>query len=95
MVARNHSSPNKIRLIWQPLAKSCWRGIPKGYSVRLKVKESAHVENQTWSRNFSVGPLSTGVLIEGLQTYTTYSLQVASLTNKGPGPYSEAIHVGQ
>ena len=63
--------------------------------MRLKVKETAHMENKTWSREYFVGPLSRSVPLEGLHTYTTYSLQVAALNGKGLGPYSEAIHVGQ
>lgn len=61
----------------------------------LQVNKTAHRENKTWSRQFFLGPSTTGFLIEGLQTYTTYSLQVAARTDAGPGPYSEALYVGE
>lgn len=69
--------------------------MPRGYSVLVKVNDTVHVENKTWSGNYTVGPLSTGFRLEGLSIHTRYSLQVAALTDKGPGPYSEAIHIGE
>ena len=53
------------------------------------------MENKTWNGRYTVGPLSTGFLLEGLQTHTRYGLQVAALTDKGPGPYSETVKIGE
>ncbi|KAJ7376073.1 hypothetical protein OS493_037078 [Desmophyllum pertusum] len=92
LAADSYFSPFKISVTWTALSNPCWQGVPRGYSIRLQVKNTVHEENKTWSGEFSVGPLSTDALLEGLQTYTTYSLQVAALTDMGPGPYSEAIH---
>lgn len=95
LLAHAQLSPSKIRAKWGALADWCWRGTPRGYSVLVKVNDTVHMENKTWSGNYTVGPLSTGFRLEGLSIHTRYSLRVAALTDKGPGPYSDAIQIGR
>lgn len=93
LVAGNYSSPFGIKVAWNALPESCWQGIPRGFSIRLHVKETAHEEDKE-TEEFFVLSNSTDALLENLKTRTTYSLQVAAMTERGTGPYSAAIYVG-
>ncbi|XP_074634158.1 uncharacterized protein LOC141892721 isoform X1 [Acropora palmata] len=93
LLAHAQLSPSKIRAKWRALPDWCWRGTPRGYSILVKVNDTVHMENKTGSGNYTVGPLSTGFRLEGLSIHTRYSLRVAALTDKGPGPYSDAIQI--
>lgn len=93
LLAHSQSSPSKIRVKWRTISEPCWRGTPRGFSVFIKVNETVHVGNNSWNGHYKVGPLSTGFMLEGLQTHTRYSLQVAALTDKGPGPYSKDVQI--
>ena len=92
--AGSHHAPSRIKVAWKALSESCWRGVPRGYSIRLQVNETAHEKNKTWRQEFSVWSNSMKAVLEGLQTYTKYRLQVAAMTERGVGPYSEAVYVG-
>lgn len=92
--AGSHHGPSRIKITWKALSDSCWRGVPIGYSIRLQVNETAHEKNKTWRQEFSVWSNAMKVVLEGLQTYTKYMLQVAAITERGVGPYSEAVYVG-
>lgn len=96
LAADNHTAPFEIKVTWKALSRSCWQGVPRGYSIRLQVNETAQdwEGNRTWREEFSVWSNSTEALLEGLHTSTTYSLRVAALTERGAGPYSEALYVG-
>lgn len=93
LVAGNHSSPLGIKVTWEALSESCWQGVPRGYSIRLQVNETAHEENKETEELF-VWSNSTEALLKDLQPRTTYSLQVAAMTERGKGPYSEPVFVG-
>lgn len=92
--AGSHHSPSRIKVAWKALSESCWRGVPRGYFIRLQVNETVHEKNKTWRQEFSVRSNSTEAVFEGLQTYTKYKLQVAAMTERGLGPYIEAVYVG-
>jgi len=91
--AGSHHSPSRIKVAWKALSESCWRGVPRGYFIRLQVNETVHEKNKTWRQEFSVRSNSTEAVLEGLQTYTKYKLQVAAMTERGLGPYIEAVYV--
>ena len=92
--AGSHHSPFRMEVTWNALSESCWRGAPRGYSIRLQVNENAHEKIKTWRQEFSVWSNSTKAVLEGLKTHTKYRLQVAAMTERGLGPYSEAVYVG-
>ena len=94
LAAINFFSPSRLYATWKSLPAVYWQGIPTGYSIRFQVKHTIHEENETWTGEFLVLPYSTKALLKGLQTYATYSLKIAAVTEIGPGPYSEEILIG-
>ena len=92
--AGSHHSPFRINVSWKALSESCWRGVPRGYSIRLQINETAHERNKTRRQEISVWSNSTTAVLQGLQTDTKYRLQVAAMTERGMGPYSEAVYAG-
>ncbi|XP_058941920.2 uncharacterized protein [Pocillopora verrucosa] len=91
LAAINFFSPSRLYATWKSLPAAYWQGIPTGYSIRFQVKHTIHEENETRTGEFLVLPYSTKALLKGLQTYATYSLKIAAVTEIGPGPYSEEI----
>ncbi|XP_078380263.1 uncharacterized protein LOC144663223 [Oculina patagonica] len=92
LVAGNHSSSFGINVAWKALSESCWQGVPRGYFIRLQVNETAPEENKETEELF-VWSNSTEALLQDLQPRTTYRLQVAAMTERGAGPYSEPVYV--
>ena len=59
-------------------------GVITGYSVQYGVMESENTETVTVS-----GASTTQTTISGLNSSTTYSIQVAAVNSAGTGEYSE------
>ncbi|XP_029008135.1 protein sidekick-1-like isoform X3 [Betta splendens] len=80
-------SSTRILLTWSPVPQAQKNGVILGYKVLYNEKDS---EGPPRVRD-AQGEGSSSVLLEGLQKYTAYVLQVLAHTRMGDGPPSSAI----
>ena len=80
---------------WKPITPSYYvHGVLRGYRIKYKpVRDTIKPINATfkWER---VGPDKLEYLIEGLQPFTTYAVQVLAYTSIGDGVQSEQGYGG-
>lgn len=76
---------SSIRVSWKPVPVEERHGIITQYNVTVKDKTSSKEVLQ----NVTVSEASVTVVIDNLEMYVTYLIQVQAFTKEGAGPFSE------
>ncbi|XP_048583941.1 uncharacterized protein LOC5510390 isoform X2 [Nematostella vectensis] len=88
LLAENHSTPHSIPLKWQPIPAHCVQGILLGYRVRYKPVSAGDttITKKTIEGERVVGDSELSVVLQNLDVFTRYRIEVVGFTERGEGP---------
>lgn len=95
--AMNKTSPTKIEVQWKPIPDEFYvHGILRGYRVLYKAIATAEEtpEEESETNIVTVSSSSLSAVLENLDAYTRYEIEVLAFTIKGDGVKSEPIRAG-
>lgn len=95
VTAMNFTSHRSINVSWHPIPHGFVHGILRGYRVLYK---KVMVQDEEWSGiqvNYTVGPQNLSTMIEELDNYAVYQIQVLGFTIKGDGVISQPVYAGK
>ena len=98
VTAQNVSSTG-INVTWQPIEENVQYGIILGYRIRYKKEASAAASSRRKRRSIEIpetellGGNNLTWILEGLEKFTNYCVQVWGFNRKGDGNTSDSICV--
>jgi hypothetical protein len=94
LTAKNFTSHNSINVSWYPIPHGFVHGILRGYRVLYKKVRLQDEGCDGIQMNYTVEPLFLSTMIEHLDNYAVYRIQVLGFTIKGDGVISQSIYAG-
>ena len=91
-VVANATGPRCIHVQWNAILGWSRSAIPRGYRVSYETVDSTQVA-QTSDVTNTLNQDFVAVNLTGLKEFTRYNIQVAALSSKGIGPWSEVLLV--
>jgi len=79
--------------MWSPVPQGYVNGLLMGYSIKYQRIRTAERTVFDDEHTLTVKPSKLSIRLQ-VQTYSTYRIRVAALTQKGMGPYSEYVFAG-
>ncbi|XP_031569306.1 protein sidekick-2-like [Actinia tenebrosa] len=92
VTAMNFTSHRSINVSWHPIPHGFVHGILRGYRVLYK---KVMMQDEEWSGiqvNYTVQSQSLSTMIEDLDNYAVYQIQVLGFTIKGDGVISQSVY---
>lgn len=96
--AMNKTSPTKIVVRWNPIPDKFYvHGILRGYKVLYKAIATANekLEEELETSVVTVGSSILFAVLENLDAYTRYEIEVLAFTIKGDGVKSKPMRAGK
>jgi hypothetical protein len=89
-------SPTSLFINWNPVPFDYRHGFILGYAIFYRpISEADEPVPYSTPKRIDVGPRVLELIIDGLTSYTEYTIEVVAQTVKGDGVKAAAINAGQ
>ena len=95
ITAHNRTSPNGVAVWWGSVPHRHRLGIILGYKLRVRqIAAGNDIITHSDERVLTTEGSKREALIDGLETFASFMVEIAAFTRKGVGPFSEPIIAG-